>query len=200
MLGHMPSSYFVASMIPVRISPNDTLRDKVMKKLSVLFLVMSTFIGAANAEQSDELQNDGSWFYKSKVNKLTDSTDVVAINSSKDIYVKQGTERSTSLVLRCNENSTDAYLSVTDYLGVDSPQVTIRYDGGKPQKITWTPGEGGDSAFAPNAVLFIKELSKHKKLVIGFEPYGSTMQIVEFDLAGIDNIAKKISDACNWKI
>ncbi|UBB12341.1 MULTISPECIES: type VI secretion system-associated protein TagO [Pantoea] len=166
-----------------------------MKYLFAVLLAAS-FSTMAN----DELQNEGNWFFKSQVNKMTDATDVVAINGSKDVYTKRGLERNTSLVLRCNENQTDAYLSVYDYLGSGSPRITIRYDGGKPKKSIWQGGERGNSAFAPNAVSFIKELMKHKTAVIGFEPYGSTMQAVEFDLSGVDVMAKKIAEACNWKL
>lgn len=166
-----------------------------MKKAITLILIALSF--GASAE---EMQNEGSWYYKKDVNKMTDATDVVAITSTKDIYSKKGIERRTSLVMRCKENTTDAYLSLNDYIGNDDPGITLRFDDGKPEKRTWSGGEGGDSAFAPNAVSFIKELTKHKKLIAGFEPYGSTMQIVEFDLTGVDKIAQEISKACNWKL
>lgn len=141
-----------------------------MKYLFVALMAVSFSIMA-----EDGLQQEGGWYFKSQNNKMTDSTDVVAINSSKDTYTKQGSERNTSLVLRCRENKTDAYISVNDYLGSDSPQITIRFDGGKPAKSLWKGGEGGDAAFAPNAVSFIKDIASHKKAIIGFEPYGSTM-------------------------
>lgn len=37
-------------------------------------------------------------------------------------------------------------------------------------------------------------------MILGFEPYGSTMQVVEFDLTGADSIAKEISSSCKWKM
>lgn len=167
-----------------------------MKK-QVLGLVLAiTSFGIA----AGELQQEGNWYFKTQANKMTDATDIVATNSTKDIYIKQGLERNTSLVLRCKENKTDAYLSVSDYLGNDSPTVTVRFDDAKPVKQRWSSAEGGDAAFAPNAPAFIKELTKHKKLIAGFEPYGSTMQIVEFDLTGIDKIASQVADACKWKL
>ncbi len=141
----------------------------------------------------------GSWYVKKKENKMTDSKDFIAVTSTKDIYTKQGIERDTSLVLRCMENETSAYLSMNDYLGNEAPRITIRFDDGKPKKNSWKAAEGGDAAFSPNPVSFIKELSKHKKLIAGFEPYGSTMQIVEFDLSGIDKVADEIASSCKWK-
>ncbi|MCD9782411.1 hypothetical protein LVR37_27055, partial [Klebsiella pneumoniae] len=59
---------------------------------------------------------------------------------------------------------------------------------------------GGEAAFSPKAISFIKDISSHKKMILGFEPYGSTMQVVEFDLTGADSIAKEISSSCKWKM
>ena len=178
-----------------RIIPIVIRGDMSMKKVILFTLLAVSF----SAMSDDGIQKEGNWYFKSKINKMTDSTDVFAINSAKDAYTKQGLERNTSLVLRCSENKTDAYISVNDYLGSDSPTITLRFDGSKPARSLWHAGEGGDAAFAPNAVSFIKELSTHKNLIIGFEPYGSTMQAIEFDLSGADAMAKKISEACNWK-
>lgn len=166
-----------------------------MKKLMLaLFAVLMPLVS-----NGAEYVAEGAWQVKKEENKMTDKTDVVAINRSPDVYTRQGIERSTSIVIRCKENKTEAYLSVSEYMGSDDPVVTVRLDGGKPQKRTWSGAEGGEAAFNTKPVSFIKEISSHKKMIVGFEPYGSTMQVVEFDLAGIDSIAKEISNACKWK-
>ncbi|MBN5380638.1 hypothetical protein JY552_04605 [Serratia marcescens] len=166
-----------------------------MRKVLAFIVCFACFGAAAN-----DMQSEGSWFFKTKVNKMTDTTDMVASNATKDVYTRQGSERYTSLVLRCKENETDAYISVYDYLGSGEPRITVRFDDGKPVKQTWNSSEGGSAAFSPNAISFIKELAKHKKVIIGFEPYGSTMQAVEFDLSGTDKVAAKIAESCNWKL
>lgn len=162
-------------------------------------IVMAIAFGCLSATASADMENAGAWFMKSETNKMTDQTDFVALNRSPDSYNKDGLDRETTLVFRCSNNKTDAYLSFHDYMGIDDPRITIRLDGGKPTKKTWGGAEGGDAAFAPQAIKFIKELSKHKKAIFGFEPYGSTMQVVEFDLTGIDQVVKKVSTACKWK-
>lgn len=166
-----------------------------MKKILAFFACFACFGAGAN-----DMQSEGAWLFKAKVNKMTDTTDMVASNATKDVYIRGGVERATILVMRCKENETDAYISVYDYLGSGDPRITVRFDDGKPVKYTWTSSEGGNSAFSPNAISFIKELTKHKKVIIGFEPYGSTMQAVEFDLSGTDKVAAKIAESCNWKI
>lgn len=162
-------------------------------------IVMAILFSCVSASASADMESLGSWVTKSETNKMTDQTDFVALNTSPDSYNKDGLTRETTLVLRCSNNKTDAYLSFHDFMGSDDPRITLRLDGGQPTKKTWNGAEGGDAAFAPQAVQFIKELSKHKKAIFGFEPYGSTMQVVEFDLSGIDKVAEKISTACKWK-
>ncbi|HCR4011190.1 type VI secretion system-associated protein TagO [Citrobacter werkmanii] len=165
-----------------------------MKRVILLLSALTFYGGAANAD----LVRQGSWVTDSKVNKMTDETDFIAINTSPDTYIKSGSQRDTSLVLRCNSNKTEVFLSFHDFMGSTDPAITIRLDGGKPVKRTWGGGEGEDSAFSPNPVQLVKELSKHKKAIFGFEPYGSTMQVVEFDLTGMDKILDKLSESCNW--
>lgn len=165
-----------------------------MKKIA-----MAALLGCLSTTASAEVVNIGAWSAKSETNKMTDETDYVALNTSSDTYNKDGSSRDTTLVLRCSSNKTEAYLSFDDFMGSRDPVVTLRLDGGKPTKKTWSGGEGGDAAFAPQAIQFIKELSKHKKAIFGFEPYGSTMQIVEFDLTGIDKVAEKLASSCKWK-
>lgn len=157
------------------------------------------FLGLLSTAANAGTESTGAWVTKSKTNKMTDETDFVALNTSSDTYNKDGLTRETTLVLRCASNKTDAYLSFHDFMGSDDPYITMRLDGGKPTKKIWDGGEGGDAAFSPQAVSFIKELSKHKKAIFGFEPYGSTMQVVEFDLTGIDKVAESLSEACKWK-
>lgn len=167
-----------------------------MKKTILALCVAAIPLVSTGAEYVTE----GSWQVKKEENKMTDMTDVVAINRSPDIYMRQGIERSTAIVLRCREGKTEAYLSVDEYMGIDDPLITIRFDGGKPQKRRWSAAEGGEAAFSPKAISFIKDISSHKKMILGFEPYGSTMQVVEFDLTGADSIAKEISSSCKWKM
>ncbi len=162
-------------------------------------ILIAALLGSLSATANADIESIGSWAAKSDTNKMTDETDYVAMNTSSDKYNKSGSSRETTLVLRCSNNKTEAYLSFNDYMGSRDPVITMRLDGGKPTKKTWGGAEGGDAAFSPQAVQFIKELSKHKKAVFGFEPYGSTMQIVEFDITGIDKVTEKLASSCKWK-
>ncbi|EAO9733397.1 hypothetical protein BRR58_17625 [Salmonella enterica] len=164
-----------------------------MKRFILALIIGASFSASAGVDKF------GPWIAKSETNKMTDQTDFAAINTSTDTYSKAGSTRETSLVLRCTDNKTEAYLSFSDYMGSDDPGITMRLDDGKPVKRTWGGGEGGDAAFVPQPIGFIKELAKYKKVIFGFEPYGTTMQIVEFDLSEIDKVIENLSQACKWK-
>lgn len=162
-------------------------------------IVLAVLFGYVSVAASADIEKLGSWITKSEVNKMTDQTDFVAMNISPDSYNRDGLARETTLAFRCSNNQTDAFLSFHDFMGSDDPRITLRLDGGKPTQKIWDGAESGKSAFSPQSVQFIKELSKHKKAIFGFEPYGTTMRVVEFDLSGIDKVAEKMSTVCKWK-
>lgn len=87
-----------------------------MRKFILAFVISASFTANAGVEKL------GPWITKSEINKMTDQTDFVALNLSPDSYNKAGTDRATSLVLRCSDNKTDAYLSFIDYMGSDNPK------------------------------------------------------------------------------
>lgn len=155
--------------------------------LIIPLLLLSSSTLAADYERL------GDWSIKKEENKLTDKTDYFAILSAKD--------QDVSLILRCQNNSTEAFLSMEDYMGSGyGSKVTIRADKGKPVSQTWGIGEGGTSLFAPKAVTFIKSLTGKSNLITGYSPYGKSQLIAEFNLEKIDTVAKEISSACNWKL
>ncbi|MDE9467258.1 hypothetical protein KKJ26_18360, partial [Xenorhabdus bovienii] len=106
-----------------------------------------------------------------------------------------------SLVLRCGNNTTEAYLATDEYLGGgDYTKVTFRID--KQNAITenWVMGGSNDTAFAPIPVKFIKKIYGKQNIIIGYKPYGKTQIIAEFKINHINEVAKKVSEACGWKL
>ncbi|MBD2799508.1 hypothetical protein ID854_03280 [Xenorhabdus sp. M] len=160
-----------------------------MKKL-LLALVVCVFPLTSVASEYQKL---GKWLITKDVNKLTDKVDYFAVLSPED---GEG-----ALVLRCVNNTTEAYLATDEYLGNgDYTKVTFRID--KKNLITenWVMGGGNDSAFAPSPVKFIKRIYGKQNVIFGYKPYGKTQIIAEFKTDHINEIAKEISEACNWKL
>ncbi|MDC9588354.1 type VI secretion system-associated protein TagO [Xenorhabdus sp. XENO-10] len=155
--------------------------------LVVASLLLSSSVFASNYEKL------GDWSVRKEENKLTDQTDYYAILPA--------TDRDVSLVLRCQNNKTEAYLSMKDYMGGGhGSKVTLRLDKGKPIVQTWGMGERGTSLFAPKSLQLIQSLVGKKNMIVGYEPYGKSQTIAEFNIDNIDVIATSISSACNWKM
>ena len=57
-----------------------------------------------------------------------------------------------TLILRCKENRTDAFISTRDYLGKDSTNVTVRYDSGKAQKMNFSLSTNNKALFLNAAI------------------------------------------------
>lgn len=150
-------------------------------------------IVSVSAVADGDYRDEGQWMIKKESNKLTDKTDVYAM--------LRPSSGSGTLFLRCENNKTEAFLSVNEYLGSSyGTTVTTRIDGGKPIKSSWVMGEGGDSAFSPKSLSFIKSINGKKELIIGYSPYGKSQVIAEFDLNGINDVASEVSAACGWKL
>lgn len=159
----------------------------VKKVFFVLSVLLSSSAFASDYEQI------GDWSINKEENKLTDKTDYYAILSAKD--------QNVSLILRCQNNKTEAYLSMEDYMGSGyGSKVTIRADKGKPVSQSWGIGEGGTSLFAPKATTFIKSLIGKKSLIAGYSPYGKSQLVAEFNIENVDVVAKEISSACGWNL
>ncbi|EOX9818868.1 MULTISPECIES: type VI secretion system-associated protein TagO [Providencia] len=155
-----------------------------------LFIPLLLLSGSTLAANYEKL---GDWLINKEENKLTDKTDYYAMLSADDHDV--------ALFLRCQNNKTEAYLAMEDYMGGGySSKVALRLDKGKTVHQSWGMGEGGTSLFAPNAVSFIKSLTGKSNLITGYSPYGKSQVIAEFNLDNIDVVAKEISSACNWKL
>ncbi|MBI6548620.1 type VI secretion system-associated protein TagO [Xenorhabdus lircayensis] len=159
-----------------------------MKKLLLALACLLPLTSTAS-----EYQDIGKWFITKEVNKLTDKVDYFAVLSP------EGGEG--ALVLRCKDNITEAYLATDEYLGSeDYTKVTFRID--KKNVVTeyWVMGGGGDSAFAPSSVKFIKKIYDKQNVIFGYKPYGKTQIVAEFKIDHINEVAKEISKACGWKL
>lgn len=156
-----------------------------------LFVVLSLLL--STSAFSADYERVGDWLVNKEENKLTDKIDYYAMLSAKD--------QDVSLILRCQNNKTEAYLSMEDYMGSGyGSKVTIRTDKGKPVSQSWGIGEGGTSLFAPKATTFIKSLIGKKSLITGYSPYGKSQLVAEFNIENADIVAKEISSACGWKL
>lgn len=161
-------------------------------------ILLSAFIFSSML-YADETSFAGKWFVSESKDKLTDNVTVNAWITNKDAYIKGRLARDISISARCSNNKTEAFISFEDIVSHDGTQVAYRLDDGEVVKEKWSRAEGGQGLFSPNSIKFLKNLKEHRKLTFGFTPYASEMVAIDFDISGVDEMIKHISDACNWK-
>lgn len=163
-----------------------------MKRLAI-FLLAGVFSCSSVADAENvEKETINNWSVKTKINALTDKTEVVAVIDSNE-------DEDTALVVRCLDDMLDIYLSVDEELiESDEQEIAVRRDKGKVSNMQWSTGEDYTSAFVLDAdvVPFAKTLLKTEKLVLGFEPQLTTKQVVTFDIKGFDKVYAKAASAC----
>lgn len=111
-----------------------------------------------------------------------------------------------SLILRCQENKTSAYIYAglqgkTEFglygedLGVS---MRGRYDRETP--FTYLMGKSTDSEsfFFPEAIHEIQYMMSHANLVLGFTPFNSNPVEARFNLTGLPEAIKPLRAACGW--
>jgi type VI secretion system protein VasI len=104
-----------------------------------------------------------------------------------------------TLILRCQEKKTNAFIGFDFYLGIGEVEVTTRLDKEKAKTTTWNASSDHQAVFAPNAVGFVRELAKHSSLFVRLTPYGESPVSTSFDLRGIVEAVKPLQAACGWK-
>ena len=103
-----------------------------------------------------------------------------------------------TLILRCKENSTDAYIRTDDFLGEDSTNVTVRYDSNKAQKQKFSLSTNNKALFFSPAIANIKKMMKSKNVVIRYHTYSGTPNTVSFKMSDLKNKIKPLRNACHW--
>lgn len=140
----------------------------------------------------------GKWIVSEQASQIDDSKKVILILDA-ETDVGYGYRRTTpSMILRCSENETNAYINTNYYLGLDSISVLTRLDKNKATKSYWSISTDGKAIFAPNNISFIKKLLEHDSLLIQLTPYGESPIMTTFDLRGVKEAVKPLREACHW--
>ncbi|WP_417676415.1 hypothetical protein [Pseudodonghicola sp.] len=147
--------------------------------------------------------SDSKWVVSEKKDDITDQPNVYAIlDSSKAIRDNFGNTSYPSLVLRCQRNTTSAYIVHGEYEVNDTMSASYRLDGG--QHVVKRFSTSSDHKAAglwggSTAIPFMKSLEGKSTLTLRLEGR-STIMDMEFSLTGVDDILGKIAAACNWTL
>ena len=191
-----PSSVLSATDIEKKISACATIEkdDERLKCYDNL--------SSSQTEQPEEqTEPTEAWSINRSESKLDGNQTVTYMTKSLgEVPNSIGVPEKATLILRCKDNATDAYLAWPGNLGTfDDVAVTFKIDDGKIIKERWYPSSGlASAAFAKKPIDFIKKLSEGKQIIFKVSPYNHTAQEAEFAISGADEAMKEISAACSW--
>lgn len=141
----------------------------------------------------------GKWTVSEETSAIDDSKKVTLLldaeNSIGDSYRKY----TPTIVLRCSENKTNAYIVMGKFLGSDGIKVLTRLDKQKASKKRWSISTDHKAIFAPGSNTgYIKTLIKHDKLLVQLTPYSASPVMTTFDLRGLKEAVIPLRNACHW--
>ena len=147
----------------------------------------------------------GSWQLQESTSAADDTkTVVLALDASAPIAGWPSKSVVPTLVLRCHERKTEAYIKTgmapdVEYGNTDSATVLLRFDKAAATKYNASESTDKEALFLPGAVGLIKAMAKHDTMLFRFTPFNSPPQETVFDLKGLDKVLPKLQGTCGWK-
>ena len=182
------------------------------KKRGIPLLSVSDFLGAGSL--SDLVAENNTVMREPKESKahLTENpksedplSNWLVLNSKSPIddsprvtMVKEAEFGDQTLVLRCNEDKTDAYIDTGDYLGENSETVTVRFGKDKAQQMKFILSTNKKALFASSTIPFIKSMQNTDTMVLRYSTYNGSSKTVTFNIDDLDTGLKSLREACHW--
>lgn len=141
------------------------------------------------------------WRVKKETSRIDDSSNViVSLDADTPISGWPRKTHTPSLILRCKEHKTEAYIvtgmSPQVEYGTDSATVTIRFDKEKATKYQTSKSTDGEALFFGQSVGLIKKMLQHTTLLFQFVPFNSSPAMTTFDLRGLAEAVKPLMETC----
>lgn len=162
----------------------------------------STVTSAPPAEPPTP-QVGGKWQYSEGRSPMDDSkTVVLALLAENQIEGWLARERPT-LIVRCRENETDAYISVgmpssVEFGETSRHTVRVRLDDQDAVTEMWSQSTDTEALFSPRPVPLARQIAAAERLRFGFTPFNADPVVVEFDLRGFEEHVGTVAETCNW--
>ena len=144
-------------------------------------------------------KNKSKWVVSESKSPIDDSVTVtMMLDASDTILNSYGQFNRPTLILRCSENKTNAYVNWDMFLGTDRIKVLSRIDKEKAKTRSWSISTDNKATFTPKNIAFIKSLFGHEKLLQQLTPYGSSPKTTSFEIGGLEEAIKPLRKACGW--
>ena len=152
-----------------------------------------------NEPKKEIIANKGKWVTTIDTSPIDDSQKVTLTLEAETSIRGNYSSSTPTLILRCSENKTEAYIAWDVYLGIGTTKVLTRLDRDKARTKTWGLSTDNKATFVPGSnTTFIKSLIGHKKLLTQTTPYGASPVMTTFQLSGLNDAVKPLRKACHW--
>lgn len=142
--------------------------------------------------------DSGRWDERKSISPMDDSpTVVLSLESSDRIGSGFKSERPT-LVIRCQENQTTAYINWQTFISVTDTEITTRIDSDLAQSSLWSVSSNYKATLSPKSIPFIKSMLNKESLIVRVTPFNDNSYTVKFDITGLDNAIKPVRETCGW--
>lgn len=143
----------------------------------------------------------GDWDIREDKSAFDDSISIFAFLESPSVKGSGVGKAELSLMLRCNENTTNALFTTSMFMTGDQAEVMYRIDDldAVVHKMSISANYTATGFWSgSSAIPFIRSLYAGKKLAVRVSD--DTYVEAVFDLAGIRTAADKVAEACNWNV
>lgn len=149
--------------------------------------------------KSEVTVGKGKWVVSKETSVIDDSKKVTLLLDAEDTISGAYKSHTPTMILRCSENKTNAYIVMGVFLGSSRIKVLTRLDKNKATTKRWSISTDHKALFAPGGnVGYIKSLIKHDKLLVQVTPYGANPVMTTFDLRGLNEAITPLRKACHW--
>lgn len=129
-------------------------------------------------------------------------TVTLSLDAESSISGWPGKTHLPTIILRCKERRTDAYIvtgmsPMVEY-GTDDATVTLRFDKDKASKYRTSKSTDGEALFFGQAAGLVKQMMGKSELLFEFVPFNSSPAMTRFDLHGLTEAVKPLREACKW--
>ena len=156
---------------------NKSSKWLILGVMAVVLLWQSP-ISAAN------MCKQGNWIIGEDTDPMDDSKRVIMVLYSEN----KGTwGKPYTLVISCEHNRTELYITWNKYISDNSPKVTVRLDKKRAQTYSWSKSADETATFhkGVSTVDFIKQLMRSETLVARVIPYRRAPITAIFDVKGL---------------
>lgn len=146
-----------------------------------------------------KVASKGKWVIDESTSPIDDSKKVTLLLDAESSIRNMFTTSTPTLILRCSENKTEAYINWGVFIGSLNTEVLTRFDKEKAKIQNWSASTDNKATFVPgNNVTFIKNLINHQTLFTQVVPFNENPVTTSFDLTGLNEAIKPLRDACHW--